>query len=151
MNQGAPADTSRTEADTSRTELALAFVVVSGVLIGAGSLAPWLETRGLSGGNAFHLGIFGALLISLGVLTVVVAISSLPPSPLPHLLQRSSIVTGIASSVVMGAAWPQLHPVLSPLKVAKGDAAWVGFGYWMCGVGVGVAVIGGIALPRAKQ
>jgi hypothetical protein len=142
-----------------RAQFIPAVVIASGAVIAIGSLAPWISEDSVGVRNAFHLGtdqgltFAGPLTLLLGVLTVVVGIAALPPSPLSHLLQRSSIVTGVAEGVILLNRLPGLRDMAKHLNRVYGTnlgSASLGLGYWMCGAGALLAVIAGIALPRRR-
>ena len=143
-----------------RAQFIPVIVIASGALIAIGSPAPWISEDSVGVRNAFQLGtglgmtLAGPLTLLLGVLTVIFGIAALPPSPWPHLLQRSSIVTGIAEGVVLVNRLPGLQDMAKHLNRIYGNddgvTASIGYGYWMCGAGALLALIAGIALPRTR-
>jgi hypothetical protein len=143
-----------------RTQFIPVIVIASGAVIAIGSVAPWISEDSVGVRSAFQLGTKYGLTFAgplttllLGILTVVIGIAALPPSPLSHLLQRSSIVTGVAEGVVLLNRLPGLQDMAKQLNrvyVINGGSASIGFGYWMCGAGALLAVIAGIALPRRQ-
>ena len=142
-----------------RAQFIPVIVIASGALIGIGSLAPWISEDSVGVRNAFQLGTHngvtfaGPLTLLLGILTVIFGIAALPPSPWPHLLQRSSVVTGVAEGVVLLNRLPGLQDMAKQLNrayVIIGGSASIGYGYWMCGAGALLALMAGIALPRRR-
>ena len=71
-----------------------------------------------------------------------VAISSICSSVSPLDLPRTPVAKGLRRLVVTGGGVGHAAPGVDPVGDANGDAAWVGFGYWLCGVGAVLPLFG---------
>jgi hypothetical protein len=106
--------------------------------------------------NGFQLGpndtltIDGPICLILGVVTVVIGITRLVGSEMPALLQRSSIVTGIAAGILIALNWSGVHSIVVRVQNA-GAAAAIGYGYWICAIGAAVAIVAGLVLRSADK
>jgi hypothetical protein len=120
-----------------------------------GTLLPWITFNLSVSRNGFQLGsgdsltADGPIVLGLGVVSVVIGVAALTRSNMPRVFQRSSIVTGIGVGTTLIADWSGIHNIVNQVS-AEGVTASIGYGYWVCGVGALLAVIGGIALHVAN-
>jgi hypothetical protein len=132
------------------------LAIIGGILLAVGTLLPWM-TFGLGEltRNGFQLGADesltadGPVLVLLGVLTAVIGITRLTNSSMPRGIQRSTLVTGLISGAVVGLNWSGIHSLVQNVQ-GTGTLAQVGYGYWICAIGAGLAVFSGFIL-RPKQ
>ncbi len=136
------------------------FSLMGGLLIAGGTLLPWYTvTSGLAtvNQNGFQLGTnrslswAGPALLLLGIVTVVIGVVRLAGGRMPSTIQRSPVVTGLVGGAVLLFSYPVPTETTQRLANAGLVSTSVGYGYWICAVGCGVAVVGGVILRDRRR
>lgn len=128
----------------------------------AGDFLPWLSaTTGFGTGltrNGFQLGKLdsltfdGPLILLLGIITVVIGITHVTRSAMPTFIQRSPIATGVVVGLLLVNRWSGIHDAVNAVNQKDASAfASVGYGFWLCAVGAGLAIIGGLVLRSSAS
>ena len=137
------------------------LTIAAGILLGVGTILPWgTATTGLGGvtrngfqlGNNYSLTIDGPIVLMLGVITLVIGITRLTGNTMPSFIQRSSIITGLGAAFVVGSNYSGLHDWAQSINANQYLSAAIGYGFWICSVGVLLSIVGGFVLrSRASQ
>lgn len=128
------------------------LAIAGGLILAIGTLLPWV-TLGLGNltRNGFQMGqndsvsIDGPLLLTLGVVTVIIGITRLTGTAMPAWIARSTIWTGLIAGISLWADHSGLQDLVSKAQGLQITAA-IGYGYWICAVGAGIAVVAGFVL-----
>jgi hypothetical protein len=133
---------------------------LGGGLIVLGSLLPWVTAQAgfvsisrnsmqLGEGNSFSID--GAILLILGIITIVIGITRATRAQMPGFLQRSSVVTGAVAGALAIYDITQVNDLVQRVKSASSLAvASIGVGAWITVVGAVIAVVGGLVLRGSK-
>jgi len=156
-------DFSRLEKETPRkpepgssTIPTIALVALGGVAMVVGSFMPWITVQAPFVGNISRSGIDGGgdglFTAGLGVVTALIALARFTATRLPSLVQRSSIVTGIAAGAL---AVFEIHNVQQRIATATGASnlvtGAVGAGLYVIIGGAVLALVGGLILRQPEH
>ncbi len=130
------------------------MTIIGSLVVGIGALLPW-ATESIGGvtvnRNAFQLGDHqsvtwvGPILIVFAVIGILIAGVRNSSPIIPQGMQRSAVVLGLVTIVVIFFNLPTAPSGLSPLVTFT-----VGFGVWLCAIGGALVFVGGIVL-RSKH
>lgn len=133
--------------------------IVAGGLAAVASFLPWVHfTTGLVSvsRNGWQLGagegfsVDGAIVLGLGLVTVVIGIAKLTRSATPRYMQRSPIVTGIAIAALALLELPSIHTLI---RNATSQDSYivgsVGVGVWLAVAAGVIAIVAGLVLRSA--
>ena len=124
------------------------LAIVGGALLVVGTLTPWLTATvplvGTLNRNAFQLGAGeglsyqGPIVALMGALTVVIGVTRLARASMPRYLQRSAIVTGIISAIVVVTGAASAHSWAQSASSNLIEAS-IGYGIWLAGIGAALS------------
>jgi uncharacterized integral membrane protein len=132
------------------------ILAISGFLpwFTASVLAESVSRNGMQLGQGDSFSVDGLLMLLLGLVTVVIAISRLANFPVPRWLQRSPVVVGIVAAVIAGSDIPSINDLVNSVRSSSSLAtASVGFGVYVAIASGVVAAVGGLMLrpPKVQQ
>jgi hypothetical protein len=134
------------------------LAILGGAGIAISTILPWFTVTGLIGinRNGFQLGsnngltFDGPICMALAVVTILIGISRLTGTSLPKYIQRSTIVTGLGVGVILVNRYSGIHDLVNQVNSHTDFSASFGYGFWLCGVGAVVALVGGFVLRSSK-
>jgi hypothetical protein len=145
---------------------AVAAVAVGGILMSVGTLLPWqifsgsgfalyrssfdlLNDRGSSSSDGLWT-LLSAFVILFGAISM--AINYRRSDNLPKSLIRSYLIFAVIAVLVFVSDYPGVSQTVNDLSASgSGFKASVGYGFWLCGVGALVTVVGCCVLLRVPQ
>lgn len=143
-------------AGASQVPVGAWLAVVAGGLAALASFLPWvhfttglvsLDRNGWQLGNGLSFSIDGAIILILGLATLVIGIAKLTRSATPRYMQSSPIVTGIAIAAVPLLELSSIHTLIRNASSADSYLVGsVGFGLWLAVAAGAIAIISGFIL-----
>lgn len=145
---GAPLPASKESGASPKARGLGAGIIAAGALMIVGTFLPWTSAQfGFNSAdfNGFDSG-DGIWTLIFGVITVLIGLSILTSFVMPPLVQRSSIITGLAAAIFAGYDLNNASSrVDQASQASKLFTASVGPGLWVILVGGVAAIVFGIA------